>query len=193
MVGHFAGYLHNVFHPSTDEKTLEVAADTMGHLVRVGGPLTADVVEFEVRASTLPTRVNAVSGWPQHVGTLSCLASQTYFSHDMVLSNTRRLYLILHGCCQWQLRYPQVQCSTPSGLFWLWPQRTSPKTRQQISRAAVCLKQRGSDHTEAGERGSHQLWQLALETAAALRLSPKPSAGQELPEATLQEAPLVQS
>eukprot|EP00891_Asterochloris_glomerata_P006787 jgi/Astpho2/6787/fgenesh1_pm.00103_%23_6_t len=49
MVGHFAGYLHNVFHPSTDEKTLEVAADTMGHLVRVGGPLTADVVEFEVR------------------------------------------------------------------------------------------------------------------------------------------------
>ena len=51
MVGHFAGYLHNVFHPSTDEKTLEVAADTMGHLVRVGGPLTADVVEFEVRSS----------------------------------------------------------------------------------------------------------------------------------------------
>ena len=77
MVGHFAGYLHNVFHPSTDEKTLEVAADTMGHLVRVGGPLTADVVEFEVRSSPLPTRVDAVSGWPQHVGNLSCSALQT--------------------------------------------------------------------------------------------------------------------
>ena len=80
MVGHFAGYLHNVFHPSTDEKTLEVAANTMGHLVRVGGPLTADVVEFEVRSppftfsckSQYSTRL-ATAWWdPQLLGVAKC-------------------------------------------------------------------------------------------------------------------------
>ena len=75
MVGHFAGYLHNVFHPSTDEKTLEVAAHTMGHLVRVGGPLTADVVEFEVRSSTYCfMRVTTEYRCPQHGSPLCCWA-----------------------------------------------------------------------------------------------------------------------
>jgi len=32
-----------------DTTTINAAVDTLGHLVRVGGALTADVVEFEVK------------------------------------------------------------------------------------------------------------------------------------------------
>ncbi len=44
----FAAYLREVFHPTTEPMTMEVAAGTLGHLVRSGGALTADIVETEV-------------------------------------------------------------------------------------------------------------------------------------------------
>lgn len=47
---HFASNLREVFQPSTEPLTMEVAAAALGHLVRSGGALTADVVEFEARA-----------------------------------------------------------------------------------------------------------------------------------------------
>jgi len=47
---HFAGALREAFQPSTDPLTMEVAAAALGHLVRSGGALTADIVEFEARA-----------------------------------------------------------------------------------------------------------------------------------------------
>ena len=40
-----------MFQPSTDPLTMEVAAATLGHLVKSGGALTADIVEFEVPSS----------------------------------------------------------------------------------------------------------------------------------------------
>lgn len=46
---HFASNLREVFQPSTEPLTMEVAAAALGHLVRSGGALTADVVEFEAR------------------------------------------------------------------------------------------------------------------------------------------------
>ena len=46
---HFAKALREVFQPSTDPLTMEVAAATLGHLVKSGGALTADIVEFEAR------------------------------------------------------------------------------------------------------------------------------------------------
>ncbi|BDA44527.1 Serine/threonine-protein kinase TOR [Coccomyxa sp. Obi] len=46
---YFASYLREVFQPNTDPMTMEVAASTLGHLVKSGGALTADIVEFEVR------------------------------------------------------------------------------------------------------------------------------------------------
>ena len=46
---HFASNLRDVFQPSTEPLTMEVAAAALGHLVRSGGALTADVVEFEAR------------------------------------------------------------------------------------------------------------------------------------------------
>ena len=45
---HFASYLREVFLPGTEMLTMEVAAATLGHLVKSGGALTADIVEFEV-------------------------------------------------------------------------------------------------------------------------------------------------
>ena len=51
----FAAYLREVFHPTTEPVTMEVAANTLGHLVRSGGALTADIVETEVPMS-LPGR-----------------------------------------------------------------------------------------------------------------------------------------
>lgn len=44
----FAEYLREVFHPTTEPMTMEVAAATLGHLVRSGGAPTADIVETEV-------------------------------------------------------------------------------------------------------------------------------------------------
>lgn len=49
---HFASNLREVFQPSTEPLTMEVAAAALGHLVRSGGALTADVVEFEARNRT---------------------------------------------------------------------------------------------------------------------------------------------
>ena len=45
----FAGFLREVFQPSTDPATMEVAAVTLGHLVKSGRALTADIVESEVQ------------------------------------------------------------------------------------------------------------------------------------------------
>ena len=53
---HFAAYLCEVFQPGTEPLTMEVAAATLGHLVRSGGALTADIVEVEVRAHGRPRR-----------------------------------------------------------------------------------------------------------------------------------------
>ncbi len=47
---YFASYLREVFQPNTDPMTMEVAASTLGHLVKSGGALTADIVEFEARS-----------------------------------------------------------------------------------------------------------------------------------------------
>jgi FKBP12-rapamycin complex-associated protein len=47
-VSHFATYLREVFQPGTEPMIMEVAAATLGHLVKSGGALTADIVEFEV-------------------------------------------------------------------------------------------------------------------------------------------------
>ena len=44
----FARYLREVFHPTTEPVTMEVAAATLGHLVRSGGAPTADIVETEL-------------------------------------------------------------------------------------------------------------------------------------------------
>lgn len=49
-ISRFAGYLRDVFQPTTDLATIELASQTLGHLVRSGGALTADVVESEVRS-----------------------------------------------------------------------------------------------------------------------------------------------
>ena len=54
----FAAYLREVFHPTTEPVTMEVAANTLGHLVRSGGALTADIVETEVTMS-FPWQTNA--------------------------------------------------------------------------------------------------------------------------------------
>lgn len=51
----FANYLRELpFAIGTpcDTAIVNASVDTLGHLVRTGGALTADVVEFEVRAST---------------------------------------------------------------------------------------------------------------------------------------------
>ena len=48
-ISRFANYLRDVFQPSTDALTLAAAAKALGHLVRSGGPVAADVVEFEVK------------------------------------------------------------------------------------------------------------------------------------------------
>lgn len=48
-VTNFTGFLQEVFQPSTDAVTLEHAARSLGQLVRMGGPLTTDTVETEVR------------------------------------------------------------------------------------------------------------------------------------------------
>ena len=56
----FAAYLREVFHPTTEPVTMEVAANTLGHLVRSGGALKADIVETEVPMS-LPGRPQKVA------------------------------------------------------------------------------------------------------------------------------------
>ena len=48
-ISRFANYLRDIFQPSTDAVTLAAAAKALGHLVHSGGPVTADVVEFEVK------------------------------------------------------------------------------------------------------------------------------------------------
>ena len=48
-ISRFANYLRDIFQPSTDALTLAAAAKALGHLVHSGGPVTADVVEFEVK------------------------------------------------------------------------------------------------------------------------------------------------
>ena len=48
-IARFANYLRDVFQPSTDYTTMVLSARALGHLVRTGGPMTADVVTFEVR------------------------------------------------------------------------------------------------------------------------------------------------
>lgn len=45
----FADYLGRVLQDSSDRDLLEVAAATMGHLVKAGGAVAADIVEQEVR------------------------------------------------------------------------------------------------------------------------------------------------
>ncbi|KAK9863722.1 hypothetical protein WJX84_006709 [Apatococcus fuscideae] len=50
-VTNFTGFLQEVFQPSTDAVTLEHAARSLGQLVRMGGPLTTDTVETEIRRS----------------------------------------------------------------------------------------------------------------------------------------------
>lgn len=57
----FAKYLREVFQPGTDPMTMEVAAATLGHLVKSGGALTADIVEFEVRISQRESYTSAMS------------------------------------------------------------------------------------------------------------------------------------
>ena len=47
----FANYLRDVFQPGTQPGTVRLAARALGHLVRRGGPMTSDVVTFEVRRS----------------------------------------------------------------------------------------------------------------------------------------------
>ena len=48
-VSRFANYLRDVFQPGTDALTMSAAAKALGHLVRSGGSVTADVVEFEIK------------------------------------------------------------------------------------------------------------------------------------------------
>lgn len=65
-ISNFASYLRSVFRTDTDPVTLEVAAATLGHLVQTGGPLTADVVEYEVEPAT-PLLVRATfAQWRLH-------------------------------------------------------------------------------------------------------------------------------
>lgn len=45
----FANYLRGVFMNVTDGDTLVLAASTLGHLAKAGGPMTSDFVEFEVK------------------------------------------------------------------------------------------------------------------------------------------------
>lgn len=47
--GRIAGLLVHVFSDADDVGLLVTAADTLGHLVRSGGPMTADIVDKEVR------------------------------------------------------------------------------------------------------------------------------------------------
>lgn len=61
---HFASYLREVFLPGTEMLTMEVAAATLGHLVKSGGALTADIVEFEVAAPDSLYMSRTV--WAQH-------------------------------------------------------------------------------------------------------------------------------
>ena len=60
---HFASYLREVFLPGTEMLTMEVAAATLGHLVKSGGALTADIVEFEVAAPGTPVTLTRSIGW----------------------------------------------------------------------------------------------------------------------------------
>eukprot|EP00854_Cymbomonas_tetramitiformis_P013611 gene13611-16092_t len=48
-ISRFANYLRDIFQPNIDTATMIAAAQALGHLVRAGGALTADVVEFEVK------------------------------------------------------------------------------------------------------------------------------------------------
>lgn len=61
----FAAYLREVFHPTTEPVTMEVAASTLGHLVRSGGALTADIVETEVTTSYSGRPLNATQAHPE--------------------------------------------------------------------------------------------------------------------------------
>ena len=45
----FASYLRDVFTPTCEPRLAEAASRALGHLVQVGGALTADIVELEVR------------------------------------------------------------------------------------------------------------------------------------------------
>ncbi|KAK9806315.1 hypothetical protein WJX72_010074 [[Myrmecia] bisecta] len=48
-ISNFALYLKEAFVPTTEPVVLEVAAATLGHLVKSGGALTADIVEEQVK------------------------------------------------------------------------------------------------------------------------------------------------
>ena len=62
-INRFATYLRDVFTPTCEPELAEAASRALGHLVQVGGALTADVVESEVRRSLgwlqAPERVEA--------------------------------------------------------------------------------------------------------------------------------------
>ena len=62
-INRFATYLRDVFTPTCEPELAEAASRALGHLVQVGGALTADVVESEVSRSLgwlrAPERVEA--------------------------------------------------------------------------------------------------------------------------------------
>ena len=59
----FASYLRDVFTPTCEPRLAEAASRALGHLVQVGGALTADIVELEVRrALSWPGRRRARGG-----------------------------------------------------------------------------------------------------------------------------------
>ena len=65
-IGNFGDYLRLVFQPTTDARTLEVAAEALGHLVRSGGALTAQVVDSEVSALCMQLALHL--RWLSNVG-----------------------------------------------------------------------------------------------------------------------------
>ena len=50
-INRFATYLRDVFTPNCEPQLAVAASRALGHLVRVGGALTADIVELEVKRS----------------------------------------------------------------------------------------------------------------------------------------------
>ena len=50
-INRFATYLRDVFTPTCEPQLAEAASRALGHLVQVGGALTADIVELEVKRS----------------------------------------------------------------------------------------------------------------------------------------------
>ena len=50
-INRFATYLRDVFTPNCEPQLAEAASRALGHLVQVGGALTADIVESEVKRS----------------------------------------------------------------------------------------------------------------------------------------------